>query len=117
MSNNHIQQSSATIKEARGQSGARGEGPYMVISMKVQDERIAQANFETYGCPYAIACGNWLTGWLTGKTLTQAEVIEAADLSLMLGGLPLGKEHCAIIAIQALKASLKDLAISPKAVA
>ena len=95
--------------EIKGQSGAPGEGPYMILSLQAESDKITQANFTTYGCPYAIACGNWLTGWLKEKTLAQAGIIEAIDLSRMLGGLPLGKEHCAEIAIEALRDGLAQI--------
>ncbi len=79
----------------------------MVIALKIAEGHIAEAWFETYGCPAAIACGSWLTKWLEGKTPEQATALEAEDLSVVLGGLPLGKEHCAQLAVKALRQALK----------
>ena len=95
--------------EVQGQSGAPGEGPYMFVTLQAQGDVILDANFSTYGCPYAIACGNWLTGWVKQKTVDQAALLGTKDLSLMLGGLPLGKEHCAQIAVEALQDGLAQL--------
>ncbi len=97
-----------------GQDGEEGQGPWMRISLRVQvqaqadssENRIEEARFETYSCPAAIACGNWLCGWLRGKSLALAQRIEAGDLSLLLGGLPPGKESCARMTIRALSRAL-----------
>ena len=74
--------------------------------MKWHGDKIGEAWFETYGCPTAIACGSWLMQWVEGKTKEQAKVIEPCDLELVLGGLPLGKEHRAVLAIKALQVAL-----------
>jgi NifU-like protein involved in Fe-S cluster formation len=92
-----------------GRCGVQGEGPYMSVSFHLQEGRIARASFETYGCPWAIACGDWLTGWMNGKTPAQVSVIDSGDLILMLGGVPLGKEHTAALAINALRDGLRQL--------
>jgi len=86
-----------------GQEGISGQGPFLVMTIKIEGERIAEARFETYGCPAAVACGSWVTIWVTGKTREQASILEADDLLKILGGLPLGKEHCASLAVHALK--------------
>lgn len=109
---------------AVGQDGEQGEGPWMRISLRIQahpateraaesDESmeggtIEEARFETYSCPVAIACGNWLCGWLRGKSSMLALRVEAGDLSLLLGGLPSGKESCARMAIRALHYALSQ---------
>jgi NifU-like protein involved in Fe-S cluster formation len=54
-----------------------------------------------------IACGSWLMQWVKGKTKEQAKVIQPCDLELVLGGLPLGKEHCAGLAVKALRSTLQ----------
>lgn len=95
--------------DVTGQQGVPGEGPYMQIHLKMESDCIAEARFETYGCPAAVASGSWLTRWMTGKTLVQVGKIEANDLMTVLGGLPLGKEHCASLAIGALRSALGKL--------
>ena len=95
--------------DALGQAGIPGEGPYLFIALKASGTEITEAWFETYGCPAAIACGSWLTKWLEGKTLEQAAAIEAEDLMAVLGGLPLGNEHCAHLAVNALSRALRQV--------
>ena len=91
-----------------GQDGIEGEGPYMEIALQMDGERIRQGHFETYGCPAAIACGSRLMQWIEGETVADAADLKAEELSALLGGLPLGKEHCARIAISALNSALRQ---------
>ena len=94
--------------DAIGQDGIPGEGPYMTLYLRLEGENIAEASFETYGCPAAIACGSWLTQWITGKTADAASIITADDLMRVVGGLPLGKEHCASLAVNALRSAMRS---------
>ncbi len=94
--------------DAEGQEGLEGAGPYLKVYLKWHGDQIGEAWFETYGCPTAIACGSWLMKWVEGKTKEQAQVIEPRDLELVLGGLPLGKEHCAALATKALQNALRN---------
>lgn len=86
-----------------GQDGLQGQGPYMKISFCVNQDIVVKASFETYGCPSAIACGSWLTQWAEGRNRVDVLKINAEDLMIVLGGLPLGKEHCAYMTVRALQ--------------
>jgi nitrogen fixation NifU-like protein len=99
----------ADAADAVGQEGIPGEGPYMTVTLRTESERLVEGRFETYGCPAAVACGSWLMKWIEGKTVAQAATIETADIAAVLGGLPLGKEHCAQLAIGALRSALDEL--------
>ncbi len=90
-----------------GQSGIPGAGPYLQIAISLGGDCIREAWFDTYGCPAAVACGSWLTQWIEGKPLMTVCKIEAHDLMLLLGGLPLGKEHCSVLAVEALQSAIK----------
>lgn len=92
--------------EVTGQEGIQGEGPYMAMHLRLFGDTVSTARFDTYGCPYAIACGDWVASWAPGKTISQALALEPEDLSRILGGLPLGKEHCASLAVLSLRHAL-----------
>ena len=94
--------------DVAGQEGIPGEGPFMRMYLKFQGEQIRTARFETYNCPYAVACGSWVTRWVEGRTIAQASVLETEDVSRILGGLPLAKEHCASLAVKSLRAGLQE---------
>src|SRR5579862_7246094 len=67
---------------------------------------IVRAAFRTFGCPSATAAGSMLCTLLTGMEVEKAKLITAADLLLVLGGLPEGKEFCAELAINSLREAL-----------
>ena len=92
-----------------GQQGFAGEGPFMILALRVRNAVVSEGRFETYGCPAAIACGSWLMKWVEGKTIDEAGELTASDLAIALGGLPLGKEHCAELTIQALRCALDEI--------
>ena len=97
------------VADAIGQQGFLGEGPFMIVALRVQNGRVSQGHFQTYGCPAAIACGSWLMKWIEAKTTEEAGQLEASDLIIALGGLPLGKEHCAELTICALRCALREI--------
>ncbi|RYZ76018.1 MAG: iron-sulfur cluster assembly scaffold protein [Proteobacteria bacterium] len=92
-----------------GQVGFPGEGPFMIFYLnKGKDGLIESAYFETYGCPSAIGCGSWLCRWVEGKEEAIVVSLQADELMLAVGGLPLGKEHNAARAIEALNYALRE---------
>lgn len=105
--------------DVTGQSGLPGEGPFMTLALRFnrdQKSRVEEAWFETYGCPTAITCGSWLSSWVEAKEVEVLRKITSDDLSLVLGGLPLGKEHCAQLAVGALQNALEQWAENEKQV-
>jgi NifU-like protein involved in Fe-S cluster formation len=91
-----------------GSEGKPGEGNYMVIYLRIESGVITKAAFQTYGCVGAIACGCELTDMVVGKSPEEALKITSKDILDALGGLPLGKEHCAGLATGALRNALKE---------
>lgn len=92
-----------------GQVGFPSEGPFMLFYLKLgMDGRIERAGFETYGCPSAIGCGSWLAKWAEGKAPEEVSSLSADELTLAVGGLPLGKQQNAPLAIQALRYAVEE---------
>jgi len=89
-----------------GTAGTPGSGNYMVIAVRLREGIIESARFQTYGCPGAIASGSCLTEWVTGMSMAEAQGVEPEGLAARLGGLPLGKAHCASLAVEALRRAL-----------
>jgi NifU-like protein involved in Fe-S cluster formation len=87
----------------------------MRIQVRLDGETIAAASFGTYGCVPAIACGSFITEWVTGRPVGQALEYSADDLRHALGGLPTGRRYCADLAVDALRAAIHD-AIKQKGV-
>jgi nitrogen fixation NifU-like protein len=91
-----------------GFAGEPGGGPYVQIWLKVDQERIVQARYETNGCPSSIACSSILCELAIGRSVAKMRLIEPAELALIAGGLPEGKEHYADLAVRALRDCVKE---------
>ena len=83
-------------------------GDLMSIYIKVNDDRIADIKFKTFGCGAAIATSSMTTELAKGKTLEEAMKITRADVAENLGGLPTIKMHCSNLAADGLHAAIKD---------
>jgi len=90
----------------RGAGGVPGEGPYVVLWLKVEDGVIRRAAYRTVGCPAAIGCASVLAELVTGRPVDQALRLDEPALMEALGPLPEGKEHCPPLALAALKNAL-----------
>jgi len=83
-------------------------GDMMRISIKVEDDRITDIKFKTFGCGAAIAVSSMITELAKGKTLDEAVKITRGDVADELGGLPPVKMHCSNLAADALHEAIKD---------
>lgn len=99
----------SAAQELVGQSGEPGQGPWMRLLLQFDGESFTDAKFETFGCPTAMRCGDWICKWVVGRTPEQVKVIEPKDLIVVVGGVPLGKEFCADLAVNALQSGLCNL--------
>ncbi|MCC7435295.1 MAG: iron-sulfur cluster assembly scaffold protein [Methanoregulaceae archaeon] len=89
-----------------GQVGDPGGGPYALIWFTVEGDTVTQASYQTYGCPAAVACASLGAQIAQGRTISQLSSLDAGDLERLLGGLPEGKGHCSMMAIQAIQRAL-----------
>jgi nitrogen fixation NifU-like protein len=83
-------------------------GDMMQIQIKVQDDRIAEVKFKTFGCGAAIATTSVATELIRGKTIDEALQVTNKDVMEILGGLPPIKVHCSLLAEEAIKAAVDD---------
>ena len=54
-----------------GHAGAPGRGAFMILYLKIEDERIAAAKYHTVGCGPTIASGSMLTEMIHGKSIAE----------------------------------------------
>ena len=80
---------------------------YLRIADVGGEEVIKEATFESYGCAANIAAASVLTELIKGKTIKEAWKISWKEISDELGGLPPIKYHCSILAVGALKRSVR----------
>jgi len=87
--------------------GAPECGDVMKLQILVEDGKIIDAKFKTYGCGSAIASSSLATQWLKGKNIHEANNIRNTHIVEELS-LPPVKIHCSILAEDAIQAALKD---------
>jgi ATP-binding protein involved in chromosome partitioning len=85
-------------------------GDTMEFWLQVREGRIREASFTTDGCGPSRAAGSMATELVIGKSPAEAARIGKADVLAGLGGLPEESEHCALLAVNTLKAAIEDLA-------
>lgn len=83
-------------------------GDVMKIYIKVNDDKIADAKFQTFGCGAAIAVSSMVTEMVKGMTLDEALKITKASLADALDGLPPQKMHCSNLGADALHKAIED---------
>lgn len=87
--------------------GAPECGDVMKLQIRVEEDRIVDAKFKTFGCGSAIASSSLATEMLKGKTLDEAFQIKNSQLVDELS-LPPVKIHCSVLAEDAIKAAITD---------
>lgn len=83
-------------------------GDVMKIFIKVEDEKIVDAKFKTFGCGASIAVSSMVTEMIKGKTVDEALTISKEAVANELGGLPPQKMHCSNLGADALKKAVED---------
>jgi nitrogen fixation protein NifU and related proteins len=89
----------------RGTAGTPGDGPYVVIWLRVEGDHITKAAYQTYGCPAAIASASMAVELIEGQTIGEALTLSEGALTKALDGLPEGKDHCPRLAVRAVQAA------------
>ena len=80
-------------------------GDVMQLYLTIESETVVKATFKAYGCAPAIAAGSVLTELLTGVDVKRARELGKEDVASALGGLPPMKQHCSVLAADALDAA------------
>lgn len=75
------------------------------LFIKLGSAGIEQARFQAYGCPSAIATGDWLCEWLEGRRPAEAQSLDSTQIAAALDLMPT-RRYCAVLAEDALKAAL-----------
>jgi len=83
-------------------------GDIMKMYLKIENNVIVDAKFQTFGCAAAIATSSTATEMVIGKTIEEAEKLTNADVVENLGGLPAQKMHCSVLAEEAIREAIKD---------
>ena len=91
-----------------GEVGNAKCGDIMKIYLKIDDDKIQDVKFETFGCGSAIASSSMATELIKGKPVSDALSLTNKAVAEALDGLPAYKMHCSVLAEEAIKSALKD---------
>jgi nitrogen fixation NifU-like protein len=93
---------------AMGRVGNPVCGDLMEMYIEVEDERIKDIRFQTFGCGSAVATSSMTTELVKGMTLDEALKVSRGDVADALEGLPPIKMHCSNLAADALHEAVKN---------
>lgn len=111
-------QNVGVIENASGEGtvGNASCGDIMKITLKIENDIIVDAKFQTFGCAAAIATSSTATQMIIGMTVDEALQVTNAKVVEELEGLPPQKMHCSVLAEEAIKKAIEDYrAKNPKA--
>jgi len=83
-------------------------GDVMKILLKIENNRIVDARFKTFGCGAAIATSSMVTDLVKGKTIEEALAVTNKTVAEALDGLPPIKMHCLVLAEEGIQAAIED---------
>ena len=91
-----------------GEEGNPVCGDMMTFYIKVDDGRLSDVKFKTFGCGAAIAVSSMVSEMAKGQTIEEAKKITPKMVADELGGLPKQKFHCSNLGADALGKAIAD---------
>ena len=83
-------------------------GDMMTFFIKVDQGRLSEIKFKTFGCGAAIAVSSMVSEMALGQAIEEAMQITREDVAERLGGLPSEKMHCSNLGADALRRAIHD---------
>lgn len=91
-----------------GEVGSLACGDQMRVVIQVEDDKIKDIRWLTYGCASAIASTSVMSEMVKGMSLEAAYHLTPAMITDELGGLPEHKFHCSVLGDKALRAAIDN---------
>lgn len=92
---------------AVAQVGDPAHGDVLRLGLRIEDDRVVDARFKSFGCTAAIAAGSMVTVLVKGRSIAEVEQVTNQDVARALGGLPESKLHCSVLAGEAIRQALR----------
>lgn len=94
--------------DGMGKVGSPVCGDMMEVYIKVENGRLVDIKYKTFGCGAAVASGSMGTEMVKGKTIEEALSITDQQVAEALDGLPEEKMHCSNLAADGIRAAIED---------
>ncbi len=94
--------------DGEGTVGNATCGDIMRITLRIVDDVIADAKFQTFDCAAAIATSSTATQMIIGMKVEDALKVTNAKVVEYLEGLPPQKIHCSVLAEEAIKKAIEN---------
>jgi len=78
-------------------------GDMLRLSARFENQRVAEARFQTRGCTASIAAAAALTEWMTGKSRDELRQLKASVIDELVGGLEPASKHAAVLCVDAVR--------------
>ncbi|MCK4337013.1 MAG: Fe-S cluster assembly scaffold protein NifU [Candidatus Aminicenantes bacterium] len=91
-----------------GEVGSPICGDMMYFYIKVDNDKLVDVKFKTFGCAAAIAVSSMISEMAIGMSLDEAMKITNSDVVEELGGLPERKLHCSNLGADALHKAIEN---------
>ncbi len=108
---NFLKNGESCEADAHGSVGSPACGDRMDFWIKVENDRIVDCKWRTFGCASAIASTSMLSVMVTengGMRIEDALKIRPQDIIARLGDLPARKVHCSVLGDKALRDAIND---------
>jgi len=77
-------------------------GDTMKLMLRIDDDRVVEARWQTVGCEPSLAASSIATELAIGRTLEEVEALTQDDVIQAAGGIPSSKLHASTLAAGAL---------------
>jgi nitrogen fixation NifU-like protein len=89
-------------------------GDILKLTLQVRDGRVTDIRFLAKGCVPAIACASALTELVRGRRLADVAKLQREEVVKAVGGLPEASGHAGHLAVDALRAALRQIKTWPR---
>jgi nitrogen fixation NifU-like protein len=83
-------------------------GDLLRLSVRFENDRVAEIRYQVRGCTASIAAGSALTEWMQGKSRAELKTLTAAMIEEALGGLEAASKHAAVLSVDGVKRLLSS---------
>jgi nitrogen fixation NifU-like protein len=82
-------------------------GDMLRLTVRFEEDRVAEVRFKARGCTASIAAGSALTEWMLGKSRLELRMFHVGAVEEAVGGLEAASKHAAVLCMDAVKSLLR----------